>query len=69
MTSGSTGAADPVDALQDLSDALADLVVAARRVAESASVVLHDPEIREVLAGVLTTMLDATAEVVFPAES
>ncbi|MDG1878290.1 MAG: hypothetical protein P8I99_12860 [Acidimicrobiales bacterium] len=39
MTDGSPPPDDPIDALHDLGDALADLVVAVRRVAQAGSVV------------------------------
>lgn len=38
MTDGSPPPDDPIDALYDLGDALADLVVAVRRVAQAGSV-------------------------------
>ena len=59
MTEGSPAADDPIDALHDLSDALADLVVAARRVAQAGSAALQDPEAREAIAGMLTMAVDA----------
>ena len=59
MTEGSPAADDPIDALHDLSDALADLVVAARRVAQAGSAALQNPEAREAIAGMLTMAVDA----------
>lgn len=59
MTPGSADADDPIDALHDLSDALADLVTAARRVAETGAAALRDPEAREAIAGMLTMAVDA----------
>lgn len=59
MTDGSPPADDPIDALHDLSDALADLVVAARRVAQAGSAALQNPEAREAIAGLLTMAVDA----------
>ena len=59
MTSGSPAADDPIDALHDLSDALADLVSAARRVAETGAAALQNPEAREAIAAMLTMALDA----------
>ena len=59
MISGSADADDPIDALHDLSDALADLVGAARRVAETGAAALQNPEAREAIAAMLTMALDA----------
>ena len=59
MTDGSSPADDPIDALHDLGDALADLVVAARRVAQAGSAALQNPEAREAIAGMLTMAVDA----------
>ena len=59
MTPGSPDADDPIDALHDLSDALADLVSAARRVAETGAAALQNPEAREAIAAMLTMALDA----------
>lgn len=59
MTTGSADPDDPIDALHDLSDALADLVTAARRVAETGAAALQNPEAREAIAAMLTMALDA----------
>lgn len=59
MTQGSPHADDPIDALHELSDALAELVTAARRVAQTASAALDNPEAREAIAAMLTLALDA----------
>ena len=59
MTSGSAETDDPIDALHDLSDALAELVTAARRVAEAGAAALQNPEAREAIAGILTMAIDA----------
>ncbi len=59
MTDGSPPPDDPIDALHDLGDALADLVVAVRRVAQAGSVVFQNPEARDAIAGMLTMVVDA----------
>lgn len=58
MTDGQGPADDPTPSLEALADALAELVTAARNVAEAGSTVLGHPAAREAIATVLTTALD-----------